>query len=177
MDILSKETLDSLTVFMRTYAAWAPLMLFGIMLCEGVILTTFIFSGSVMIVAAGVLIQAGVLEYTSCFLAIFLGFCLGDWINFEIGRRGEHWFRNLGMVKNRPGLMLRAERMITQYGVAAVFLSRFMGPSRVFVTFLAGSCHMRPQPFHAATALATLLLTFGLLNAGMTGLQLWEKFR
>jgi membrane protein DedA with SNARE-associated domain len=177
MDLLSKETLDGLTVFMRTYASWAPLILFGIMLCEGIVLTTFIFSGSVMIVATGALIQAGVLEYSSCFLAIFLGFCMGDWINFEIGRRGEPWFRGLGMVKSRPALMMRAETMITKYGTVAVFMSRFMGPTRVFVTFLAGACHMRPKDFHMATAVATFLLTFGLLNAGMTGLQLWDKYR
>jgi membrane protein DedA with SNARE-associated domain len=177
MDPLSKDTLDALTGFMRTYAAWAPLILFGIMLCEGVILTTFIFSGSLLIFATGALIQAGVLEYTSCFLAIFLGFCVGDAINFEIGRQGEHWFRGLAMVKKRQRMLQGAESIMAKYGIVAVFMSRFMGPTRVFVTFLAGACHVRPKDFHMATWVATFLLTFGLLNAGMTGLQLWDKYK
>ncbi len=177
MDILSKESLDAVAAFMRTHALWAAPILFGIMVLEGIVLTTFIFSGSVMIVAAGALIQAGVLEYTSCFLAIFVGFWLGDWINYEIGRQGEPWFRNLGAVKKRPAMMAKAEKLIENYGVVAIFISRFMGPSRAFVTFLAGTCHMPPKDFHMATAVSTFLLTWGLLNAGMTGLQLWDKFK
>jgi membrane protein DedA with SNARE-associated domain len=138
MDFVSKETLETISGFMRTHALWAAPVLFGIMVLEGVILTTFIFSGSVMILAAGALIQADVLEYTSCFLAIFVGFWLG---------------------------------------VTAIFISRFMGPSRAFVTFLAGACHMNQKDFHLATLVSTFLLTYGLLNAGMTGLQLWDRFK
>jgi membrane protein DedA with SNARE-associated domain len=177
MDLLSKDMLEAITAFMRTHALWGAPILFAIMLLEGVILTTFIFSGSLMVLAAGALIQAGVLEYTSCFLAIFTGFCLGDWINFEIGRKGEPWFRNLGMVKKRPAMMQKAETMITSYGVTAIFISRFLGPSRPFVTFLAGACHMRPKDFHMATAVATFVLTWGLLNAGITGVQLWDRLK
>jgi membrane protein DedA with SNARE-associated domain len=177
MDLLSKDMLETVSAFMRTHAIWAAPILFLIMVLEGIILTTFIFSGAVMIVAAGALIQAGVLEYTSCFLAIFTGFWLGDWINYEIGRQGDPWFRNLGIVKSRPAMMQKAETLIENYGIAAIFISRFMGPSRAFVTFLAGACRMRPKDFHMATVVATFLLTWGLLNAGMTGLQLWNRFR
>ncbi len=177
MDLLSKDMIEGVSAFMRTHALWAAPILFGIMVLEGIILTTFIFSGAVMILAAGALIQAGVLEYTSCFLAIFVGFWLGDWINYEIGRQGDPWFRNLGIVKSRPAMMQKAEKLIANYGVTAIFISRFMGPSRAFVTFLAGACHMRPKDFHLATLVSTFLLTYGLLNAGMTGLQLWDRFK
>ncbi len=177
MDLLSKDMLAGVTAFMQTHAIWGAPILFAVMVLEGIILTTFIFSGSFMVLAAGALIQAGVLEFTSCFLSIFTGFWLGDWINYEIGRKGDPWFRNLGAVKKRPALMQKAEKMIENYGVTAIFLSRFMGPTRPFVTFLAGACHMRPKDFHLATVVATFLLTAGLLNAGMTGVQLWDKLK
>jgi membrane protein DedA with SNARE-associated domain len=81
------------------------------------------------------------------------------------------------MVKNRPELMGKAERLIANHGWMAIFISRFLGPSRPFVTFLAGTCRMAQMPFHVATAASTLLLTAGLLNAGITGVQLFEKFK
>jgi membrane protein DedA with SNARE-associated domain len=74
-------------------------------------------------------------------------------------------------------MMQKAERLIENYGVTAIFISRFMGPSRAFVTFLAGACHMNQKDFHLATLVSTFLLTYGLLNAGMTGLQLWDRFK
>jgi membrane protein DedA with SNARE-associated domain len=177
MDLIPREAMEGMMAFMRLHAAWGAPILFGVMLLEGILVTTFIFSGALMLVAAGGLIQAGVLSYPSVFAAVTAGFWLGDWINFEIGRRAEHWFRGLGMVKNRPELMGKAERLITRHGWAAIFISRFLGPSRPFVTFLAGTCRMDQGPFHIATAASTLLLTAGLLNAGMTGVQLFEKFK
>jgi len=177
LDILSKDAINGIMEFMRLHAAWGAPILFTVMLLEGIILTTFIFSGSLMIVAAGALVQAGLLPYPAAFLAIVFGYWLGDWINYEIGRRGEHWFRNLSIVRNRPGILEKAENLIARHGSAAIFISRFMGPTRPFVTFLAGACHMNSRAFHGATLLSTMLLAAGLLNAGMTGVQLWERFR
>jgi membrane protein DedA with SNARE-associated domain len=177
LDLLSRETMEAMMAFMRTHAAWGAPILFAVMVLEGIIATTFIFSGSLMIVAAGALIQAGVLGYAGVFAAIFGGFWLGDWINFEIGRRGEHWFRNLSVVTSRPALMARAQALIDRHGWAAIFLSRFMGPLRPFVTLLAGACRMPHQPFHIATVVSSILVTAGLLNAGMAGVQLFDKWK
>jgi membrane protein DedA with SNARE-associated domain len=177
MDLISREMLDGVVAFMRTHHLWAAPILFVIMALEGLILTTFIFSGSVMIVAAGVMIQSGVTGYWPVFIAISAGFWLGDWLNFETGRKGEDWFRGLKTVQNNPALLSRAENMLSRWGTAAIFISRFLGPIRPFVTFLAGTCHMRPYAFHVATVASTLILTAGLLNAGMTGIQLWDAYR
>lgn len=177
MEMFGKEVLEPVMAMLRAHAGTAPLILFGIMLLEGIILTTFIFSGTLMALAAGALIKAGVLDYTHVFLAIFTGFWVGDTVNFALAHRGEHWFRNLSAVKKRPVLLHRAEALIGKWGTAAIFISRFMGPSRPFVTFFAGVLRMPALGFHLATILATLLLTAGLLNAGMTGVELWERFR
>jgi membrane protein DedA with SNARE-associated domain len=177
MDLVSRETLDAITAFMRVHAAWGAPILFGIMLLEGVILTTFLFSGSLMIVAAGVLIQAGVLAYAPCFIAIVAGFWLGDWINFELGRRSEAWLRSFGVVSRNAALLDRAETFLKRWDKAAIFLSRFMGPLRPFVVFLAGPAGVSARTFHLMTLLSTLLVTAGLLNAGITGVQLFERWK
>jgi membrane protein DedA with SNARE-associated domain len=177
METLSAMLPDGTAAFLQLHAAWASPILFIVMIMEGIVLTTFIFSGTVMILAAGAMIQSGILGYMEVFAAVCIGICVGDWINFEMGRRGETWFRNLGVVKKRPQMMEKAEVFLKNYGIAAIFFSRFMGPSRPFVTFLAGTCRMSPTAFHLATLIGALLLTAGLLNAGMTGIQLWGSAR
>ena len=177
MDILSRDMLEGLVAFMRTHSVWAAPILFVVMALEGLILTTFIFSGTVIILAAGVMIQSGGADYWPVFVAIFTGFWLGDWLNFEMGRKGEHWFRDLKIVQKHPALLARAEMLLTQWGITAILISRFLGPLRPFVTLLAGACHTRPLAFHLATIAATLILTAGLLNAGMVGTQFWDAYR
>jgi membrane protein DedA with SNARE-associated domain len=177
MDLISRDLIQPMLEFMKLHAAWAPLILFGVMLLEGIILTTFLFSGVVIILASGALIKSGILPYGPVFLAIFTGFWVGDTINFMIGHRGEKWFHNLEMVKSRPKMLKKAEEMIKNWGAAAIFVSRFLGPSRPFVTFLAGALRLQPAAFHGATILATAILVWGLLNAGITGVELFNKIQ
>jgi membrane protein DedA with SNARE-associated domain len=177
LETIGKDVLEPMISWLRTNGSYAPLILFGVTVLEGIVLTTFIFSGVVFVLAAGVLIKLGALDYTHVFLAIVTGFWVGDTINFHLAHRGENWFRNLSIIRNRPELLGKAEAFIQKWGLAAIFLSRFMGPGRAFVTFAAGVLRMPAQPFHLATILATLLLTAGLLNAGMTGVELWERYR
>jgi membrane protein DedA with SNARE-associated domain len=177
MDLVSRETLDAITGFMRLHAAWGPPILFGIMLMEGVILTTFVFSGTLMVLAAGALIQSGVLGLGPCFAAIVAGFWVGDWINFELGKRSEAWLRTFGVVQRNAVLLDRAEAFVKRWDVAAIFLSRFMGPLRPFVVFLAGPAGVPARTFHLMTLLASIVVTAGLLNAGMTGVQLLERWK
>jgi membrane protein DedA with SNARE-associated domain len=177
MDMISRDLLEPVLASLKLHAHLAQYILFGVMVLEGIVLTTFIFSGAVLILAAGALVQNGTLNYTQVFLAIFTGFWVGDTINFMMGHKGEKWFRNLGVVKSRPGLLEKAEAFLMKWDVIAIFLSRFMGPSRPFVTFLAGTFHMRPFQFHAATVISTFLLTAGLLNAGMAGVELVKNWK
>ena len=163
--------------FLRLNAGWIPAILFGVMLLEGILFTTFLFSGSVICLAAGALVQIGVVGYFPVFLAIFTGFWVGDGINFMLGHRGETWVKGLAMVQSRPQLLARAETLIKKWGITAIFVSRFLGPTRPFVTLLAGVMHMSQLAFHTATVVSTLLLTWGLLNAGMTGVVAWNALK
>ncbi|MFM9973997.1 MAG: DedA family protein, partial [Beijerinckiaceae bacterium] len=89
MELFNRDMMEPILAFLRTHAGLAPLILFGIMLLEGIILTTFLFSGVVIVLAAGALIQSGVLPFAPVFFGIFLGFWIGDSINFMLGHKGE----------------------------------------------------------------------------------------
>jgi membrane protein DedA with SNARE-associated domain len=170
-----KHLLESALTLLEQYAAVAPGILFAAMLLEGIVLTTFIFSATLLALAAGMLIQAGVLNYLPTFIAIFSGLWVGDAINYALARRGKEWFHRLRAVRQRRQLVQRAEILVSRWGFIAVFSSRFMGPSRPFITFLAGVMQMSAVSFHIASAFATLLLTFLLLAGGMKAAQMFSQ--
>jgi len=177
LDLAGSGALAAVGDLLRMHAAWAAPILFAVMLLEGVVFTTFLLSGTLLALIAGGLIQAGFIGYPPVFAAIFLGFWVGDFINFELGRRGERWIRGLRAIEKRPDLVAKAENLIARHGWAAIFLSRFLGPTRPFVTLIAGACRMPSSAFHAATAASTALLVAGLLNAGMTGVDVWRQWK
>jgi membrane protein DedA with SNARE-associated domain len=156
---------------------WVTSIVFVILVMEGVVFTTFIFSGTLLVLAVGLLIQNGTLAYWPMFIVIFLGFWVGDTLSFVMGSYGKPWLLKFPLISKRLTIIERAERLIKNYGMWAIILSRFMGPCRPFVTFLAGAFAMRQPIFHLATIAATLFLTFGLLNAGITGAQLWQGMK
>jgi membrane protein DedA with SNARE-associated domain len=177
MDLIGASGLDGLLKGLAANPGIALAAIFAIMVLEGLIVTTFIFSGSLTLLAAGALVQAGALSFPAAFATIVAGFWLGDWLNYRLGHRGEAWFRSLGVVRRREATVARAEALLLRWGWAAVFISRFMGPARPFVTFLAGVFGVRPLAFHLATLACTAVLTAGLLHAGMTGMQLVRTLR
>jgi membrane protein DedA with SNARE-associated domain len=169
--------IEPMVAMLRGNPQWTTLIIFAILTLEGVIFTTFIFSGTLLVLAVGALIQNGTLAYWPMFATIFMGFWFGDTLNYLLGNRGKNWLLKVPMIAKRKSMVDRAEKLIIDYDIWAIVLSRFMGPSRPFVTFLAGAFGMRQSVFHLATIAATLAITFGLLNAGITGLQLLKGLK
>jgi membrane protein DedA with SNARE-associated domain len=177
MELAGKEMLEAVMAFLTTHQRYAPLAIFGVMVLEGILFTTFIFSGSLITLAAGALIQNGTLPYGPVFVAIFTGFWCGDTLNYMIGRTFEDRMRAMNFVLRHQDKLNKAEAFLNKWDGSAIFLSRFMGPTRPFVTILAGAFRMRPAVFHGATVISTLLLTAGLLNAGAFGLQMLKGLK
>jgi undecaprenyl-diphosphatase len=172
LDVAGRDAIEPVLTALRANPDLAVLALFGATAIEGVVLTTFFLSGTVVTVAAGAAIMAGSLDYTAAFGAIFAGFWAGDTANFALGRHGKPWLESRGALTSRVALLAKGEALVARHGWIAMFLSRFMGPVRPFATLAAGALRMRALPFHAATITSTAILTYGLLNAGMTGASL-----
>ncbi|MGL5114168.1 MAG: DedA family protein [Beijerinckiaceae bacterium] len=172
LDVFGREALDPILAALRANPTLAIAALFGATAIEGVVLTTFFLSGTVLTVAAGAAIMAGSLDYAAAFGAIFAGFWFGDTANFVLGRHGKPWLEKRGMLAKQAVLLSRGEALVGRHGWLAMFLSRFMGPVRPFATLAAGALKMPALPFHAATVASTAILTYALLHAGMTGASL-----
>lgn len=168
--MISDLILQQLDLLQR-HAGLVFVVLFLAMAMEGVVFTTLLMSGTVVLLAAGAAIAAGSLSYTPTFIALVLGLWAGDTASYWLGRRAKPWLMRQSFVARRADAMAKGEAMVARHGWLAIFVTRFMGPVRPFVTLAAGACNMGAVAFHVTTLVSTAIVTAALLQAGMTGLS------
>jgi membrane protein DedA with SNARE-associated domain len=100
--------------------------------------------GETVLIAAGVLIHRGVLDFGDTLFSGILGAVVGNQIGYWVGRLGGRpfvlrWGRYAFITPERLG---HAEAFFVQHGGSAVFLSRFVVGLRVFGALVAGTSRM-----------------------------------
>ena len=119
-----------------------------------------------LLLGAGGLAGAGVVDPLWIAAWLFVGAVAGNWISYAIGRRiGRRAYRIWPLNRNRRGVA-RARLFFRRYGFAAVFLSRFLGPLRATLPVVAGVMEMDPRRFHAANLLSGLFWVPAILGPG-----------
>jgi membrane protein DedA with SNARE-associated domain len=113
---------------------------FGVML-EG---TGVPLPGETVLIAAGVLVHRGVLDFEDTLFFGILGAVVGNQIGYWVGRFGGRafvlrWGRYAFITPERLG---HAEAFFARHGGSAVFLSRFVVGLRVFGALVAGTSRM-----------------------------------
>lgn len=100
--------------------------------------------GETVLIAAGVLVHRGVLDFEDTLFFGILGAIVGNQIGYWVGRFGGRpfllrWGRYLFVTPERLG---HAEAFFARHGGRAVFLSRFVVGLRVFGALVAGTSRM-----------------------------------
>jgi membrane protein DedA with SNARE-associated domain len=100
--------------------------------------------GETVLIAAGVLIHRGVLDFEDTLFFGILGAVVGNQIGYWAGRFGGRafvlrWGRYAFITPERLG---HAEAFFARHGGSAVFLSRFVVGLRVFGALVAGTSRM-----------------------------------
>ncbi len=100
--------------------------------------------GETVLVAAGVLVHRGVLDFGGALFSGILGAAVGNQIGYWVGRLGGRpfvlrWGRYALITPERLG---HAEAFFAQHGGSAVLLSRFVVGLRVFGALVAGTSRM-----------------------------------
>jgi membrane protein DedA with SNARE-associated domain len=113
---------------------------FGVML-EG---TGVPLPGETVLIAAGVLVHRGALDFGGALISGILGTVVGNQIGYCVGRFGGRpfvlrWGRYAFITSERLG---HAEAFFARHGGSAVFLSRFVVGLRVFGALVAGTSRM-----------------------------------
>ncbi|CAN7394252.1 DedA family protein [Phenylobacterium sp. LjRoot164] len=158
--------IQSLADFITRHAAWAGLVLGLVTLLESLALIGAFIPATALMVMAGGLIAAGVLDPVEVVLWCVAGAIIGDAVSFELGRRlGPRALRH-PMFKGHRRKVARTRLFNRQYGAASIFIGRFFGPLRAFVPLVAGLLQMRRRTFQLANALSAVVWVLAILAPG-----------
>ena len=145
---------------------WAGVLLGLITFLESLAVIGAFVPATGLLVAAGGLVAAGVLDPVSVIAGCVIGAVMGDAISYWIGRR-------LGTGVLRQPMLLPHRRKIAwtrlycrRYGVASIFIGRFFGPLRAFVPVMVGVLRMRQRVFQLANVTSAFVWVLAMLAPG-----------
>ena len=139
------------------HSFWAGPVLGLITFGESMVLIGAFFPATALMVVAGGLAAAGVIHPVPVLLWCVAGAVAGDAVSYWLGRwAGPGAWRHPWMRPHRRS-MARARLFFRKYGVASIFLCRFMGPVRAFVPLIAGITTMPHRRFQLANVGSALI--------------------
>ena len=145
-----EELIADLGELIERHRFWAGPVLGLITFGESMVLIGAFFPATALMVVAGGLAGGGVLHPAPVLLWCIAGAVLGDAVSYWVGRRvGPGVWRHPRIRPHRSGLAV-ARAFFRRYGVASIYLCRFMGPVRAFVPLIAGVTAMKHSRFQLA---------------------------
>lgn len=158
--------LSSAADFIARHHVWAGVVLGLVTFFESLVVIGAFVPATGLLVAAGGLVAAGVLDPLTVIAGCVIGAVMGDAISYWIGRR-------LGTGVLRQSLLLPHRRKIAwtrlycrRYGVASIFIGRFFGPLRAFVPVMVGVLRMRQRVFQLANVTSAFVWVLAMLAPG-----------
>lgn len=158
--------LSSAADFIARHHVWAGVVLGLVTFFESLVVIGAFVPATGLLVAAGGLVAAGVLDPMTVIVGCVVGAVAGDAISYWIGRR-------LGTGVLRQPMLLPHRRKIAwtrlycrRYGVASIFIGRFFGPLRAFVPVMVGVLRMRQRVFQLANVVSAFVWVLAMLAPG-----------
>ena len=133
---------------------------------EFFLLVSLLFPGTAILVAAGGLIAAGILDPVQVIAAGILGGILGDAASFWLGQKFGAALPKLWPFRRNPDRIQSGIDFFVRYGAIAVFLGRFLGPLRATVPTVAGMMKMPTRRFYLANILSAVVWVPALVLSG-----------
>lgn len=136
------------------YAGW---VVFAVALAESLAIVGVLVPGVVIMMGAGTLIGAGILDFWLMCLWAIAGAIVGDGLSYWLGHHFEYLTARWRWFRLHPNHLQKGIRFFEKYGDLSVALGRFFGPIRAFVPLVAGLMHMPPRRFYLANVLSALV--------------------
>jgi membrane protein DedA with SNARE-associated domain len=152
--------------FIARHHAWAGVALGVVTLLESLVLIGAFIPATALMVMAGGLIAAGVLDPMQVIFWCVAGAVIGDAISYELGRRlGPKTLRHPAFREHRRKIA-RTRLFTRRYGAASIFIGRFFGPLRAFVPLVTGLLGMRRRTFQLANTASAVVWVLAILAPG-----------
>lgn len=140
---------------------------------ESFILIGLFLPGTLVVDAAGFLVQRGFLDFSDLVWFVAIGSIVGGAATYWVGRHTQQGMIGRWNVEAVPAYT-RAEYLLVQNGGFALGLGRFFGPVAAFVPFVAAVAGMDRRRFHFWNIVGSIHYAFGhvgfgyLIGAGFT---------
>jgi membrane protein DedA with SNARE-associated domain len=132
---------------------------FAIAFCESFVLVSFVFPGSTLLFAVGIIGAAAPVPLGGILAGAVLGAVAGQASSFWLGRSVRRSPGRVWPFNRNPELIGDARSLFEQCGIAGVFASRFVAPLRAVVPFAAGMFGMTEGRFWLLNVASALIWT------------------
>lgn len=156
-------------------------MLFAILFLENGLLPAAFLPGDSLLFITGILISVDIFHFGWINVALIVGAAFGTWFGYFQGR----WLGNTSTVRRwldhlPPRYHERAQLLFCKYGLAALFIGRFIPFVRTLLPVLAGLSGLRNVRFHiynwiSASLWIFIITTFGYLFGLSPLFKAYEK--
>jgi undecaprenyl-diphosphatase len=161
------ELFDQLLEWVRQNPDWAGLVVFGVALAESLAIVGVLVPGVIILLGAGALIGAGVLDFWGITAWAVAGAIVGDGLSYWLGHHFEYLTARWRWFRLHPDHLERGIRFFQDYGDISIALGRFFGPIRAIVPLVAGLMRMPPKRFFIANVLSALVWAPAYLAPGI----------
>ena len=162
MDDVAQPLLD----FIKAHSDWAAVVMFVTAFGESFAFISLLVPGTTVLIAAGTLLSAGTLPYTSILIGAVLGAVLGDSVSYWLGRSFGGGIARVWPFSRHPDLLSRGILFFERHGGKSVFIGRFFGPIRAVIPLAAGIMLMPRGRFWVANVTSALVWAPMLLLVG-----------
>jgi len=146
---------------------YAGLVVFAVALAESLAIVGVLVPGVIVLLGAGALIGAGVLDFWSMCAWAVIGAIIGDGLSYWLGHHFEYLTERWRWFRLHPDQLQKGIAFFDKYGDISVALGRFFGPIRAVVPLVAGLMHMPPKCFYIANVLSALVWAPAYLAPGI----------
>jgi undecaprenyl-diphosphatase len=130
-------TLSQIIPSLESLGNWTYLIIFLLTCAESIIIVGTFIPGVIIVIAAGILVAQGMYSMFGMICIVALGAIAGDALSYILGSFGTP------LVKGRHAFMTsshlqKGKEFLKKHGNKGILVSRFFGPLRGVVPFVAG---------------------------------------
>lgn len=138
-----------------------------IIFAESGLLVGFFLPGDSLLISAGILSSAGVINVYFLLIFVFLGAVIGDNVGYSTGKRfGKKLFTKEESRFFKPGHLVKAQEFYEKHGGKTIILARFIPFVRTFAPVVAGIGDMDYKTFFLYNLVGAFLWAVGVTLLG-----------
>lgn len=160
-------TINSFIHWVSVHPHLTGLIVGAIACSEALAFIGLVVPGAALMLAAGALVGAGLVDFWSIFAWAVAGAVLGDGISYWIGHHYRDKLNGINIVRRHPQWLARGTTFFQRHGGKSVLLARFIGPVRPIIPVVAGMLGMSPVRFYINNVVSALAWAPTHLLAGM----------